>query len=199
MIPVNIEMIVVGGSAGALDALSALLPALPRGFTVPIAIVLHLHPNKPSYLPQVLSGKCSLRVKEAEDKEPFAPATVYIAPPNYHLLLERHRCFALSVDDPVHFSRPAIDVLFESAADALGAAAAGILLTGGNDDGARGLDRIARTGGMTLVQSPESAAVRIMPEAALRRNPTHRALSPADIGTFLVHIGGNSRQPSEDP
>jgi two-component system chemotaxis response regulator CheB len=199
MIPVNIEMIVVGGSAGALDALSVLLPALPGDFSVPIAIVLHLHPSKPSYLAQVLSAKSAVRVKEAEDKEPFSPATVYIAPPNYHLLVERHRCFALSVDDPVHFSRPAIDVLFESAADALGAAAAGVLLTGGNDDGARGLDRIARMGGITLVQSPESAPVRTMPEAALRRNPTHRALAPADIGTFLVQIGGNSRHPSERP
>jgi two-component system chemotaxis response regulator CheB len=199
MVPVNIEMIVTGGSAGALDALSVLLPALPRGFAIPIAIVLHLHPTKPSYLVQVLGSKCSLCVKEAEDKEPFAPATVYIAPPNYHLLVERHRCFALSVDEPVHFSRPAIDVLFESAADALGAAVAGVLLTGGNDDGARGLDRIARTGGITLVQSPESAAVRTMPEAALRRNPTHRALSPAELGTFLAHIDGSSRHPSEGP
>jgi len=199
MSPLNVQMIVAGGSAGALDALSLMLLALPRDFAVPVAVVLHLHPGKPSYLPQVLATKCALRVKEAEDKEPLSPATVYIAPPNYHLLVERNRCFALSVDDPVLFSRPAIDVLFESAADALGAATLGVLLSGGNDDGARGLDRIARTGGITLVQSPESAAVPTMPEAALRRNSVHRVLSPADLGTFLAQLDRSSRLPSEGP
>jgi two-component system chemotaxis response regulator CheB len=199
MSPLNVQLIVVGGSAGALDALSLLLLALPRDFAVPVAVVLHLHPDMPSYLAQVLGTKCALRVKEAEDKEPLSPATVYVAPPNYHLLVERNRSFALSVDDPVLFSRPAIDVLFESAADALGPATLGVLLSGGNDDGARGLDRIARAGGITLVQSPESAAMPTMPEAALRRNAVHRALSPADLGAFLAKLDGSSSPPPERP
>lgn len=183
-----IEAIVVGGSAGGLDALGQLLPALPAGFPIPIALVLHVHPRKPSHLARVLGARCALTVKEAEDKEPIAASTVYVAPPNYHLLLERQRCFSLSVDDPVLFSRPAIDVLFESAADAFGASLAGVLLSGGSEDGARGIAQIQRNGGLTVVQAPSTASVPIMPNAALRLSAVGQVLPPAEIGLFLAGL-----------
>jgi len=185
----HVQAIVMGGSAGALDALNQILPALPASFPIPIALVLHVHPSKPSYLARVLETRCALTVKEAEDKEPLAPGTLYIAPPNYHLLMERRGCFSLSVDDPVLFSRPAIDVLFESAADAFGPALAGVLLTGGSADGAQGLAEIKRKGGLTVVQAPSTAAVPIMPEAALRVAAIDHVLPLAEIGQFLARLG----------
>jgi two-component system chemotaxis response regulator CheB len=184
----NIEAIVIGGSAGALEALAALLPALPRDFPIPIALVVHLPPTKPSLVAHVLASKCSLRVKEPDDKEPLAPATLYVAPPNYHLLMEKSRCFSLSVDDPVLFSRPSIDVLFESAADAWGPALAGLILTGANEDGARGLRAIQDAGGLTIVQSPATALVATMPEAALRLGKPDHVLPLQEIGAFLASL-----------
>src|SRR5262249_30689101 len=142
----RIEAIVVGGSAGALEALSAILPALPREFAVPIAVVLHPPPHRAPLLVPGLASRCALLAQEAEDKEPLARGTVYIAPANYHLLVEKSGCLSLSADDPVCFSRPSIDVLFESAADAYGESLLGVLLTGANEDGARGLARIQRCG-----------------------------------------------------
>jgi two-component system chemotaxis response regulator CheB len=188
MLAGNIQAIVAGGSAGAIEALTSILPSLPADFRIPIAITLHVHPSKPSHLAQVLGMHSALLVKEAEDKEPLGPCTVYLAPPNYHLLIEAQHCFSLSVDDPVLFSRPAIDVLFESAADAFGSALVGLLLTGASEDGARGLARIQRAGGLTLVQAPNTAAVRIMPEAALRLSSPDHVLPLAEIGPFLARL-----------
>jgi two-component system chemotaxis response regulator CheB len=199
MQPFNGKVIVMGGSAGALDALGRVLPQLSSDFPMPIAMVLHVPPASPSYLAEVLGAKCALLVKEAEDKEPLAPSTLYVAPPNYHLLIEPRRCLSLSVDEPVHFSRPSIDVLFESAADALGPNAIGVLLTGASADGARGLDRIAHAGGFTLVQTPQSSSVSVMPEAALRMNPNHCALSPTEIGAALAQLGHDERNAPEGP
>ena len=188
MLAGNVQAIVAGGSAGAIEALTSILPALPADFSIPIAITLHVHPNKPSHLAQVLGMHSALLVKEAEDKEPLMPCTVYLAPPNYHLLLEAHGYFSLSVDDPVLYSRPAIDVLFDSAADALAPALVGLLLTGASEDGARGLARIQRAGGLTLVQAPSTAAVRIMPEAALRLSAPDHVLPLNEIGPFLARL-----------
>lgn len=183
-----IEAIVIGGSAGGLDALSQILPALPPAFALPIALVLHVHPRKPSHLAQVLSARCALPVKEAEDKEPLSAGTLYFAPPNYHLLVEQRRSFSLSVDDPVFFSRPAIDVLFESAADAFGPALAGVLLSGGSEDGARGIAQIQRSGGLTIVQAPGTASVPVMPNAALRLCAVRHVLPLSEIGPFLARL-----------
>lgn len=183
-----VEIIVVGGSAGALDAVATILRGLPPQFELPLALVLHLPPDRPSYLTNVLAMHYRLTVKEAEDKEPVCPRTLYVAPANYHLLLERDRSLSLSADDLVHFSRPSIDVLFESAADAYGAAALGVLLTGANEDGARGLASIRSAGGTTVVQSPATAQVRVMPEAALRMNAHHDVLPLDEIGAFLARF-----------
>ncbi len=192
------EAIVAGGSAGALDALGALLPALPRDFTIPLAVVLHVAPDRPSHLVEVLANMCALAVKEAEDKEPLAAGFVYVAPPNYHLLIERGRRLSLSMDDPVNFSRPAIDVAFESAADAYGPALAAVLLSGANADGARGLAAVRRAGGTTIVQEVQSAAARMMPESALRLSPADHVLPPWAIGSLLASLGG-ARQAEAEP
>lgn len=182
------EAIVIGGSAGGLDALSVILPALPPGFPLAVAVVLHV-PATRNHLVELLLARARLPVKEAEDKETFAPGTIYLAPPSYHLLVEQNHCLALSVDEAVNFSRPSIDVLFESAADACGPTLVGVLLTGANEDGARGLARIKAAGGLTIVQSPDSAAVSVMPEAGIRLSPIDHILPLTEIGPHLAQLG----------
>lgn len=184
----GIEAVVVGGSAGALEVIVSILRELPAEFPLPVVIVLHVLPDKPSHLTQVLSDRTPLAVKEAEDKEPLRPATVYVAPPNYHLLIERKRCFSLSMDEPVYFSRPAIDVLFETAAVAYGPALAGVLLSGASEDGAHGLAAIHSAGGVAAVQLPSSASSPTMPEAGLRQVPEAHVLRSHEIGAFLVDL-----------
>ena len=134
-----VEAIVIGASAGALEALSAILPALPEGFRLPVIVVVHVPPDKRSVLAELFQAKCRVSVREAEDKEPIVGGTVYFAPPDYHLLVEADEHLSLSSDEPVLFSRPSIDVLFESAADAYGPALIAIILTGANQDGAEGM------------------------------------------------------------
>lgn len=179
------EVVVMGGSAGSLDALSHILPLLPAHFPLPILVVVHLPPDKDSVLVEVLQNKCALAVREAEDKEPLAAGTVYFAAPDYHLLLESDRSLSLSCDEPQLFSRPSIDVLFESAADAVGPGLIGIILSGANNDGAAGLAAVTREGGVALVQSPEEALSAYMPEAAAKACPDAKILPTEQIAEFL--------------
>jgi two-component system, chemotaxis family, protein-glutamate methylesterase/glutaminase len=188
--PARVDAIVIGGSSGSLDALAVLLPGIPAPCAVPIAIVIHLPPARPSQLSQVLAARTRLPVREVDDKEPAEPGVVYVAPPNYHLLIERGRTFALSDDEPVHFSRPAIDALFESAADAFGARLAGVLLSGANEDGAAGLAAIQRAGGVVIVQSPADSLSRSMPEAALARTQPDHVLPAREIGPVMGRLMG---------
>jgi two-component system, chemotaxis family, protein-glutamate methylesterase/glutaminase len=162
------QMIVIGGSAGAMSALTELLPVLPADFPLPIVIVQHLHPSQDDYHIELYDKKCALTVKEAEDKEPIRTGHVYFAPPNYHLLIEDNQTFSLSTDEKVNYSRPSIDVLFESAADVYGPRLAAIILTGANNDGAEGLRLIKEKGGLVIVQDPQSAEFPFMPAAALQ-------------------------------
>ncbi|KUL97322.1 chemotaxis protein CheB [Bosea sp. WAO] len=182
------QAIVIGASAGALEALSAILPVLPKGFGLPIMIVVHVPPDRDSVLSELFQAKCGLLVKEAEDKEPILGGTVYFAPPGYHLLIEADKCLALSSDEPVLFSRPSIDVLFESAADAYGSGLIGVVLTGANQDGAKGLQAIVEAGGTALVQSPKGAFSSVMPEAAIKSVPTAIVMPPEQIATCLQNI-----------
>lgn len=182
------QAVVIGASAGAFDALSAILPALPTTFQLPIMVVVHLPPDKRSLMAELFRHKCSLSVEEAEDKQPLCPATIYFAPPDYHMLVERDRTLSLSKDAPVLFSRPSIDVLFESASDSFGASALGIVLTGGNEDGAKGLHAIIAAGGKALVQDPKSAFVPTMPEAAIRFCPDAQILSLDAIADYLREV-----------
>lgn len=177
--------VVIGGSAGSLEALSIILPALPEDFPLPLLAVVHLPPDKKSVLPDVLQNKCRVRVCEAEDKVPLEPATVYFAPPDYHLLVESDRHIALSYDAPLLFSRPSIDVLFESAADVYGANLLGIILSGANSDGAQGLKTIAAEGGTAVVLAPGKAYADAMPLAAIKECPSAEVLNAPQIADFL--------------
>ena len=177
--------VVIGGSAGSVEALSVLLPALPATLQAAVLVVLHLPRNRPSLLCSIFGSRCVLPLREAEDKEPIVPGTVYFAPPDYHLLVDDGPALALSVDAPVHYSRPSIDVLFESAADVYGSRLIGMLLSGANQDGARGLATIEARGGLAVVQEPGSASVRTMPESALARTTAPHVLAPQQIAAFL--------------
>ena len=190
----RVDAIVIGGSAGALEVLRTLLAGLPGTLRIPAMIVVHLPAHAPTTIHEILQQFASLRTKLAEDKEKILPGTIYFAPPGYHLLVETDGHFALSVDEPVHFSRPAIDVLFESAADAYGEHLLGILLTGASEDGAAGLQTVHELGGTTLVQTPESSEAIIMPAAALALfQPTFSGAPPqlrdllASLETRAVH------------
>lgn len=182
------EAVVIGASAGALEALSLILPALPAQFRLPMMIVVHMPPDKRSVLAELFQAKCRIAVREAEDKELVAPGTAYFAPPDYHLLVEADRSLSLSSDEPVLYSRPSIDVLFESAADAYGPALIGIVLSGANEDGAVGLKAVADAGGRAIVQSPEEAFATAMPQAAKALCPTAQVLSPREIAAFLQKV-----------
>jgi two-component system chemotaxis response regulator CheB len=183
-----IEAVVIGASAGGLEALSAILPTLPASFKPPIFIVVHVPPDRRSLLPELFRSKCRVRVCETEDKEPIVGGTVYFAPPDYHLLVERDNYLSLSSDEPVFYSRPSIDVLFESAADAYGPALMAVILSGANEDGAAGLAVVAEAGGVAIVQDPDEAYAPAMPEAALASCPSARVLPLGGIAACLQKI-----------
>ncbi|MES2205991.1 MAG: chemotaxis protein CheB [Pseudomonadota bacterium] len=190
----SIDAIVIGTSAGGVEALSVLIPAFPVNLRASIFIVIHLPRERPSLLVEIFSSKCALSVCEAQDKEPVQPGTVYFAPPNYHLLLDKGPQLALSVDDPVNFSRPSIDVLFESAADVYGKRLLGVILTGGNEDGAYGLESIHHAGGITMVQQPESAQVPFMPASALKRKAADFVLPLPQIADLFRTLNGGEKK-----
>jgi two-component system, chemotaxis family, protein-glutamate methylesterase/glutaminase len=179
------EAIVVGASAGGVQALSELLPALPRGAQVSVFVVLHLPRDRPSLLVEVFAHKCALTVREAQDKEPVAPGTIYFAPANYHLLIDEGPQLALSVDELVHHSRPSIDVLFESAAEVYRERLLGVILTGANEDGAAGLAAVHDAGGITVIQEPQSAQASLMVLSALQRCTPDRVLPLAEIAQLF--------------
>jgi two-component system, chemotaxis family, protein-glutamate methylesterase/glutaminase len=183
------EAIVIGGSAGAFEALSALLPGLAPDYPLPILIVVHLPPDRTSLFAELFRARCKIGVREAEDKEPIEPGVAYFAPPDYHLLVETDRRLSLSGEEPVLYSRPSIDVLFESAADAYGSGLIGVLLTGANSDGAGGLKTVVEAGGVAIVQSPKGAYAPAMPEAAIAACPEAHILSLNEIALYLREVG----------
>jgi len=183
-----IEAVVIGASAGALEALSLLLPALPAFYPLPIMIVVHLPADRKSILAALFREKGNGSIVEAEDKEPIRGGFVYFAPPDYHLLVEKDRTIALSSDEPVLFSRPSVDVLFETAAEAYGAGLAAVVLTGASEDGARGLPAVMAAGGSGVILDPAEAYASAMPRAAIARCPAARILSLADIARWLQEI-----------
>jgi two-component system, chemotaxis family, protein-glutamate methylesterase/glutaminase len=182
------EAVVIGASAGALEALSVILPSLQKGFRLPVMVVVHVPPDKRSVLVELFQAKCRLPVREAEDKEPISGGTIYFAPADYHLLVELDKSLSLSSDEPVLFSRPSIDVLFESAADAYGSALIAIVLTGANQDGAKGMHAVVEAGGIALVQSPEGAFASAMPEAVIEMCPSARVMSLNAIAAYLQGV-----------
>lgn len=182
--------VVIGVSAGGMDALLTILPNLPADFPVPVIIVQHVGPQANNYLAQHLNASCRLTVKEADEKESIAAGVVYLAPANYHLLIEEDKTLSLSVSERVNYARPSIDVLFETAADAYGPDLIGIVLTGANDDGSRGLRKIKEQDGLTVVQDPATALVSVMPKSAIAATAVDHILPLEEIGPFLCKITG---------
>jgi two-component system chemotaxis response regulator CheB len=183
----EVDIVVIGASAGAVDALSVLLPAVPADARVPVVVVVHVPAKSPSLLASLFSSKCSASVREPDDKE-LVGRGVWFAPPGYHLLVERDRSFAFSVDDPVKFSRPSIDVLFESVAMTYGARCAAFVLTGASSDGADGARAIRDAGGFVAVQEPASAEYRTMPECAVVRARPQMVASLSELGRVLSRL-----------
>ena len=183
----ELDAVVIGTSAGGVEALTVLLPLLPAGLGAPVFVVLHLPRDRPSLLAGIFAPRCRLAVVEAEDKQPVEPATVYFAPPDYHMLIDAGPSLALSSDEPVHHSRPSIDVLFESASDVYGSRLAGIILTGGSADGSAGLAAIRRAGGLTIVQQPAEALARLMVESALDGGPVDHILTLREMALLFTN------------
>lgn len=182
------QAVVMGASVGAVDALSAILTRLPARFPLPVMIVVHLPSDQKSLLVDLFAAKCRMKVREPDDKEPILPGVIYLAPPDYHLLVEHERIFSLANDDPVNFCRPAIDPLFESAAEVYTNSLIGVILTGANHDGTAGLRRIGEAGGTTFVQRPNTAASPIMPVAAQKAWPDARVFDLEQIADFLMEF-----------
>jgi two-component system, chemotaxis family, protein-glutamate methylesterase/glutaminase len=183
------QAVVIGVSAGGIDALRELLALIPVDFNLAVVIVQHLHPQQDRFFIEYLGECCAIPVQEAEEKESVSPGVVYFAPANYHLLIESDRTFSLSVDEKVNFSRPSIDVMFETAAETYGSKLIGIVLTGASKDGAAGLRRIKEGGGMTIVQDPATAEFPIMPAAAMGETEVDYVMDLTQIGRFLAAMG----------
>ncbi len=182
------KAVVIGASAGGFHALRKLLTKLPKGFSMPIFIVQHISPTSDNYMAQFLNGKSELLVKEADEKELIKGGTVYISPPNYHLLIEEDNTLSLSTENKKNYSRPSIDILFESAAFTYGSSLIGVVLTGANSDGAAGLLTIKNHGGYCIVQEPAEAESTAMPLAAIEKATPNKVLKLNDIVALLVEL-----------
>jgi two-component system, chemotaxis family, protein-glutamate methylesterase/glutaminase len=179
------EAIVIGSSAGGLNALKVLFHGLTNRFNIPLIIVQHISPDSENYLIHILNNIMKLQVKEADEKEQPMPGMAYLAPPNYHLLLEPDRTFTLTIDERVNYARPSIDVLFETAAEAYKDKLVGIVLTGANNDGSKGLRKIKEFGGLAIVQDPDTAEVDSMPRAAIQETAVDHIIPLEEIAPFL--------------
>ncbi|MBZ2209825.1 chemotaxis protein CheB [Massilia soli] len=184
----DIRALVIAGSAGGVDALLKLLPLLPSGYSLPVIVMLHVPEHRDSRLAELFSSRISVPAREAADKEDIAAGTVYFAGSGYHLSIENDHRFSLSNEPPVHFARPAIDVLMVSAAEAYGPHLAAVLLTGANQDGADGMRIIKACGGLTVVQDPAEAQVATMPEQAIKKQAPDLILNLSEIGDLLLQL-----------
>ncbi len=180
--------IIIGGSAGSLDAAGRILEKLPEDFAIPIVLVSHRHPDSGRYFEKHLNSSTALNVKQVDEKEPVNCGTVYVAPPNYHLLIEEDFTFSLTLEEPCFYSRPSIDVTFESAAEVWGEKLAGVIVTGANSDGTAGLNAVKKAGGFTLVQSPETAEYDAMPQSAIEHTGPDFTGTPEEIGELLLEM-----------
>ena len=184
-----IKAVVIGASAGAVQALQTILPSLPASYSLPVLVVVHVPPDRANVLLPLFQAKCRIAVKEAEDKEPVIGGAIYFAPSDYHLLVETDKSLALSTDEAVNYSRPSIDVLFQSAADAYGPELVGVILTGANHDGAAGLKAVMDAGGVAIVEDPAGAYAPAMPHAALDACSTATIMNLDAIASYLSSLG----------
>lgn len=182
------DLILIGGSAGSLTNVIDILEELNDKFNLPIVIVLHQLKENTNLLKYVLSNKTRINITEPSDKEVIMKNSIYIAPTDYHLMIERDKSFSYSYDEPVNFSRPSIDILFETAAEAYRERLTGILLSGANSDGTEGLKKVKEYGGLTIVQDPATAEYSSMPESAIKNSKIDLILSTDGIKTFLSNL-----------
>lgn len=180
------EVVVIGSSWGGLKALSVILPALPENFNVPILIVQHQHKNSEGLLTGILKQRAKLEVLDGEEKEIIEPGRIYLAPAGYHMLVEPDRTLSLSSDELINYSRPSVDVLFESAVEVYREKTIGVILTGANNDGAEGIRRIKDSGGLTIVQDPKTAEADAMPKAAIKAANIDYVESVENIADLLI-------------
>jgi two-component system, chemotaxis family, protein-glutamate methylesterase/glutaminase len=182
------EAIVIGTSSGGMNALKLIFSSLPVDFSIPIIIVQHISPRSDNQWIKLLNINSKLYLKEADEKEKIEHGKVYIAPPNYHLMIERNKTFSLTIDERVNYSRPSIDVLFESAAEAYKNKLIGVILTGSNNDGANGIKRIQECGGLTIAQDPETAESSYMPASAIATIQPDYILALENIIELLIKL-----------
>jgi two-component system, chemotaxis family, protein-glutamate methylesterase/glutaminase len=182
------DAIVIGTSSGGMNALKFIFSALPVDFSIPIIIVQHISPRSDNQWIKLLNNNSKLYLKEADEKEKIEQGIVYIAPPNYHLMIERNKTFSLTIDERVNYSRPSIDVLFESAAEAYKNKLIGVILTGSNNDGTKGIKRIKENGGLTIAQDPETAESSYMPASAIAAIQPDYILSLEKITELLIKL-----------
>ncbi|MBP2282284.1 two-component system chemotaxis response regulator CheB [Flavobacterium sp. CG_23.5] len=182
------EAIVIGLSSGGMSAMKVMFSLLPKDFNIPIIVVQHLNARSDSHWIKLLNEKSNLHVKEADEKEKIEPGNIYIAPPNYHLLIEKDKTFSLTIDERVSFARPSIDVLFESAAESYKNKLIGVVLTGSNHDGTNGIKRIKKYGGLAIVQDPLTAESSYMPSSAIAAIAPDYILSLEKIIELLIKI-----------
>jgi two-component system chemotaxis response regulator CheB len=179
------ELVVIGGSSGSLEVVLGILRVLPEHYPVPILLVIHRSTDQESLLHEVLSLKSNMAVREVEEKEEIRPSTVYVAPADFHVLIEKDKTFSLDYSEKISYSRPSIDVSFISAAEVFQEHLMGILLSGANDDGAQGIQEIKKQGGYCVIQDPADAVVDYMPAQALKRVQPDAVLSGRAISDFL--------------
>lgn len=185
------EAIVIGVSSGGMTALKYLFSALPFDFGLPVIVVQHVSARSDNKWIEILNDLSNLNIKEADEKESIKPGNVYIAPANYHLLIEKEKTFSLTIDERVNFARPSIDVLFESAAEAYKNKLIGIILTGSNNDGTNGIKRIKESGGLAIIQDPETAKSTYMPSSAISAIQSDYILSLENIAQLLIKLNRN--------
>lgn len=190
--PSNFKAVVIGVSTGGVSALKYIMGAMPSNFPIPILVVTHITPDSDDGLAVLLNTLSSIHVKEADLGEAVSPATVYLAPANYHLLLEHNGTIALSIDPPQNFARPSVDVLFESAAEVYGKKVIGIIMTGAGNDGSRGLLQIKNHGGVTIVQDPADAEMDSMPRSALHLQKPDYVVRLSSIPALLMKLIGET-------
>ena len=182
------EAIVMGVSSGGMQAMKVMFPLFPKEFRIPIIIVQHIGAHSDGEWIKILNYNCNLHLKEADEKERIKKGNIYIAPPNYHLLIEKDKTFSLTIGERVNFARPAIDVLFETAAEAYKKQLIGVILTGSNYDGTKGMERIKEYGGLTIAQDPDTAVSSFMPAAAIDAMQPDHILSLENIVKLLLKI-----------
>ena len=182
------EAIVIGVSSGGMNAMKIIFSQLPKEFNIPIIIVQHIGSNSENMWIKLLNDKSNIELKEADEKEKIEKGKVYVAPANYHLLIERNKTFTLTIDERVNYARPSIDVLFETAAEAYKNKLIGVVLTGSNNDGTLGLKRIKECGGLTIVQDPDTAESYFMPASAIASIKPDHILPLEEIVKLLIEI-----------